>query len=223
MSELQTKYIVESVLLAAQKPLTLEQIRVVFSEDEKPEASQIREAIESLQEDYADRGIELIQVASGFRIQVKQEMEPWISRLTEERAARYTRPLLETLSLVAYRQPITRGEIEEVRGVSVSTSIMRTLQEREWIRIVGHKDVVGRPAMYGTTKQFLDYFNLKSLDELPSLMELRDLDQVTAELGLAMPGEVSDDEEIEDDEEQVAAPLAVTLPENEIEGGETVH
>ena len=191
MSELQTKYIVESVLLAAQKPLTLEQIRVVFSEDEKPEASQIREAIESLQEDYADRGIELIQVASGFRIQVKQEMEPWISRLTEERAARYTRPLLETLSLVAYRQPITRGEIEEVRGVSVSTSIMRTLQEREWIRIVGHKDVVGRPAMYGTTKQFLDYFNLKSLDELPSLMELRDLDQVTAELGLAMPGEVS--------------------------------
>jgi len=188
-SDTRIKYIVESVLLASGKPLTLDNILAVFGDGEKPERDQIRDAITALQEDYAERGIELVQVASGYRVQVGQDMEPWVSRLTEEKPQRYSRALLETLALVAYRQPITRGEIEDIRGVSVSSSIMKTLQEREWVRIVGHRDVPGRPAMYGTTKQFLDYFNLKGLDDLPTLMELRDIDSINAELALALPGE----------------------------------
>ena len=173
MSEPQIKHIVEAILMAAGKPLNLDQILAVFGDGEKPERDALRAALAELQQDYAERGLELIEVASGYRIQVKQDMEPWVSRLTEDKPARYSRALLETLALVAYRQPVTRGEIEDIRGVSVSTSIMKTLQEREWVRIVGHRDVPGRPAMYGTTKQFLDYFNLKGLDDLPSLMELQ--------------------------------------------------
>jgi segregation and condensation protein B len=183
------KHIVESVLLAAGKPLNLEQLLGVFGDGEKPQPDELREAITALQEDYAGRGIELVEVASGWRIQVCQAMEPWVSRLIEEKPARYSRALLETLALVAYRQPITRSEIEDIRGVSVSSSIMKTLQEREWVRVVGHRDVPGRPAMYGTTRQFLDYFNLKGLDDLPTLMELRDIDTINAELELAWPGE----------------------------------
>ncbi|MEA3243594.1 MAG: SMC-Scp complex subunit ScpB [Pseudomonadota bacterium] len=192
MSEARIKHIVEAVLLASGKPLTLEQLLGVFGDGEKPERDQLRQAIATLQKDYAERGIELVQVASGYRMQVKQVMEPWVSRLTEEKPARYSRALLETLALVAYRQPITRGEIEDIRGVSVSSSIVKTLQEREWVRIVGHRDVPGRPAMYGTTRQFLDYFNLKGLDDLPTLMELRDIDAINVELELAMPGEVTE-------------------------------
>ena len=189
MSASSIKSVVEAVLLAAGKPLTVDQLLSVFGDGEKPERNQIREAIDALQDEYAGRCVELVQVASGWRVQVSQEMEPWVSRLTEEKPARYTRALLETLALVAYRQPITRGEIEDIRGVSVSTSIMKTLQEREWVRIVGHRDVPGHPAMYGTTRQFLDYFNLKGLDDLPTLMELRDIDSINAELDLALPGE----------------------------------
>jgi len=192
MSESRIKHIIEAVLLASGKPLTLEQLLGVFDDGEKPERDQLRQAIVALQEDYAERGIELVEVASGYRMQVKQDMEPWVSRLTEEKPARYSRALLETLALVAYRQPITRGEIEDIRGVSVSSSIVKTLQEREWVRIVGHRDVPGRPAMYGTTRQFLDYFNLKGLDDLPTLMELRDIDTINVELELAMPGEVTE-------------------------------
>ena len=189
MSETNIKFIIEAVLMAAGKPLTLDQLLAVFGDGEKPERDQVREAIAGLQADYEARGLELVQVGSGYRIQVGQDMEPWVSRLTEEKPARYSRALLETLALVAYRQPITRGEIEDIRGVSVSTSIMKTLQEREWVRIVGHRDVPGRPAMYGTTREFLDYFNLKGLDDLPTLMELRDIDTINAELELALPGE----------------------------------
>lgn len=189
MSESNIKFIIEAVLMAAGKPLTLDQLLAVFGDGEKPERDQVREAIAGLQADYEARGLELVQVGSGYRIQVGQDMEPWVSRLTEEKPARYSRALLETLALVAYRQPITRGEIEDIRGVSVSTSIMKTLQEREWVRIVGHRDVPGRPAMYGTTREFLDYFNLKGLDDLPTLMELRDIDTINAELELALPGE----------------------------------
>jgi segregation and condensation protein B len=190
MSEANIKHIVEAVLLAAGNPLTLDNLLAVFTEEDlKPGRDELRATIEALQADYEGRGIELVRVASGYRIQVSQRMEPWVSRLTDEKPARYSRALLETLALVAYRQPITRGEIEDIRGVGISSSIMKTLQEREWIRIVGHRDVPGRPAMYGTTRQFLDYFNLKSLDELPSLVELRDIDSFTKELELLMPGE----------------------------------
>ncbi|UCC56464.1 MAG: SMC-Scp complex subunit ScpB [Gammaproteobacteria bacterium] len=178
------KQIAEAVLLAAGRPLTLDQLLAMFPEAERPERADMRKALSALEADFESRGIQLVQVASGYRVQVREEMQPWVSRLWEEKPSRYSRALLETLALIAYRQPITRGEIEEVRGVSVSTSIMRTLLEREWVRAVGHRDVPGHPAMYGTTRQFLDYFNLKSLDELPTLAELRDLSTIGAELEL---------------------------------------
>ncbi|MGA7802410.1 MAG: SMC-Scp complex subunit ScpB [Gammaproteobacteria bacterium] len=182
MSDIELKHIIEAALLAAARPLSLDQLLALFPEDDGPSKDELREAVGRLQEDYAGRGIDVREVASGFRIQVTQHMEPWISRLWEERPPKYSRALLETLALIAYRQPITRAEIEDIRGVSVSTSIVKTLQEREWIRVVGHRDVPGRPAMYGTTREFLDYFDLKSLDELPTLAELRDIDSINAQL-----------------------------------------
>lgn len=178
MDDRKVKNIVESALLAINKPLSLKQIEDMFdaAESEKPEREQIKHALKELAEEYSERGVELKQVSSGYRMQVRQEYEPWIGRLWEERPPRYSRALLETLAIIAYRQPITRSEIEEIRGVSVSTSITRTLQEREWVRVVGHRDVPGKPALFGTTKEFLDYFNLQHLDELPTLAELKDLD-----------------------------------------------
>lgn len=187
MNETELKNILEAALLAADHPLPIEKMLALFPEQERPAREQVRSAIEKLQSEYELRGIELKQVASGFRIQIKQTLEPWISKLWEERPPRYSRALLETLALIAYRQPVTRAEIEDVRGVSVSSSIMKTLHEREWVRVVGHRDVPGRPGMYATTREFLDYFNLKSLDELPSLVELRDLDSMNAELDLGLP------------------------------------
>lgn len=179
------KNILEAVLLAAEKPLTVQQLDNIFSGDEdRPTKDEIRKALHELDDEYIDRGFELKQVASGFRIQVKQDFGEWVGRLWEEKPARYTRALLETISLIAYRQPITRGEIEEVRGVSVSSNIIRTLQEREWIKVLGHKDVPGKPALYGTSREFLDYFNLKSLDDLPTLAEIKDLDKAYPELAL---------------------------------------
>lgn len=169
------KMIVEGLLLAAGRPLSLDNIIQVFSKDEKPDRNELKSVMESIAEDCGDRGFELKEVASGFRFQVKQELSEWVAKLWEERPPRYTRALLETLALVAYRQPITRGDIEEIRGVGVSSNIVRTLLDREWIRVVGHRDVPGRPAMFATTKQFLDYFNLKSLQDLPPLSEIKDL------------------------------------------------
>ena len=177
------KHIVEAALLAAVRPLTVDDLLNLFEDaDTKPERAAIRSALERLQDDWTDRGVELSEVASGFRFQVKKEYAPWVGRLWTERPARYSRALLETLALVTYRQPITRSEIEDIRGVSLASSIMNTLQEREWVRVVGHREVPGRPAMYGTTRKFLDNFNLKSLDELPPLAEIRDLDKVHDDL-----------------------------------------
>lgn len=174
--------ILEAVLLAAGEPLSLERLLDVFPESERPERDAVRKALLELMRDYTGRGMELIEVASGFRLQVPGLYSPWVSRLWEERAAHYSRALLETLALIAYRQPITRGEIEEVRGVSLSSSIMKTLQERDWIKVIGHREVPGRPALYATTRAFLDYFNLKSLSELPPLAAPRDLDAIGATL-----------------------------------------
>ena len=191
-----TKRIVEAVLFAAGKPLTVLQLDEVFDQGEgedRPNRDDIRQALKELQEEYDGKGVELRQVASGFRFQVPQGFEPWIARLYDERPPRYSRALLETLSIIAYRQPVTRGEIEEIRGVAVSTHITRTLQEREWIRVLGHKDVPGKPAMFGTTREFLDYFNLKNLNDLPSLAELRDLESFHPQLEL---GETSDTAEV---------------------------
>jgi segregation and condensation protein B len=176
------KAILEAALLASAKPLTLEAlIKVVGSDTEQPPAkSEIKAALETLEEDCADRGIELQQVASGYRFQVKAEFAAEIESLWDEKPARYTRALLETLALIAYRQPVTRAEVEDVRGVSVSSSIIKTLSEREWIQVIGHREVPGRPALYATTKSFLDYFNLRSLDDLPSLAQLQDIDSIPA-------------------------------------------
>jgi len=176
------KNIIEAALFAADKPMSIDQLHALFGLDEPAERAQIKELIKEIQDEYEQRGIELKQISSGYRFQVRQEYSAWISRLWEEKPPRYTRALLETLALVAYRQPITRGEIEDVRGVAVSSNIMKTLQEREWVKIVGHRDVPGRPALFATTKTFLDYFNLKSMDELPTLAEIKDLDKITEKL-----------------------------------------
>ncbi len=178
------KNVLEALLLASGEPLSLVTIASVFSDEEQPGNSKIGQALQELGADYEERGLELKEVASGFRLQVRQEVNPWVTRLREERPQRYSRALLETLALIAYRQPITRGDIEEVRGVSVRTNIIRTLQEREWIRVIGHRDVPGKPALFGTTKVFLDYFNLKSLDNLPSLAEIMDMGSIEPELDL---------------------------------------
>ena len=178
------KMIIEGLLLAASRPLNLSEIAQVFDEDERPDKKELKKIIEVIEADCSDRGFELQEVASGYRFQVKQELSSWVGKLWDERPPRYTRALLEILALIVYKQPITRGDIEEIRGVSVSPNIIRTLIDREWVRVVGHRDVPGRPAMFATTKTFLDYFNLKSLQNLPPLSEIQELDNSDSELNL---------------------------------------
>jgi len=184
------KRIFEAALMAAERPLQRKDLRALFDDLEAPADELIDEVINALGEECEDRGYELKRVASGYRYQVKQDLSRWVSKLWQERAPRYSRALLETLSLIAYRQPITRGEIEEIRGVAVSSQIVKTLLEREWIKTVGHRDAPGRPAIYATTKGFLDYFNLKSLDQLPPLAEIRDLNTISRELNIELPEEL---------------------------------
>jgi segregation and condensation protein B len=191
MAETGLVQILEAAILAAGKPLTVQNMADLFDEQERPENTEIREALKEVADRCEDRGYELREVSSGFRFQVRQALSPWVARLWHERPQKYSRALLETLALIAYRQPITRGEIEEIRGVAVSTNIIRTLHEREWIRVVGHRDVPGRPAMYASTRTFLDYFNLKNLEQLPALAEIRDFDTLTAELGFEPLPELS--------------------------------
>ena len=184
MESQQLKNIVEAALLAAGGPLTVDQIKSLFADDEAPEKAEIREQLAALTSDYAERGIEVREVASGFRVQVREEMGQWLTKLWEERPPRYTRALMETLAIIAYRQPVTRGDIEEIRGVSVSSNIIRTMLERDWVKVVGHRDVPGKPAIFGTTRFFLDYFGLKKLDDLPPLAELAELEPVSLQLEL---------------------------------------
>jgi segregation and condensation protein B len=181
-SSTQLKNIVEALVMASDKPLSLEKLHALFELHEQPSKSQIKDAIAQLQMDYAGRGVQLVQVASGYRFQSVSDVSRYVARLWEERPQRYSRALLETLALIAYRQPITRGEIEEVRGVAVSSHIIKTLLERQWIKVVGHREVPGRPAIYATTRQFLDYFNLRSLEQLPPLSEMRDIDAIAREV-----------------------------------------
>jgi segregation and condensation protein B len=180
----QLKHVVEAALLAAGRPMDLNDLRALFGDEHAPSKDDLRSALAALDADYAVRGIAVHEVASGYRIQVRPSFAPWLGKLWEERAPRYSRALLETLAIIAYRQPVTRGDVEEIRGVGVTTNIMRTLLERNWIRVVGFRDVPGKPAMYGTTRDFLDYFGLKKLDDLPPLGELRDLDSLSAQLDL---------------------------------------
>ncbi len=183
---MQLKSIIEGALLAAGRPLTLEELGQLFDLTDRPAQEELRAAVDELAADCAGRGIEVREVASGFRLQVRQELGQWVARLWEEKPARYSRALLETLAIIAYRQPITRGDIEEVRGVAVNPNIIRTLQEREWVRVVGHRDVPGRPELLATTRDFLDYFGLKGLDDLPTLAEIKDFEQVNPEIPLAI-------------------------------------
>ncbi len=183
-SGLATKQIIEGLLMAAGKPLPMSKIAEVFEDRERPEPEELKAVLKEIEQDCEARGFELKQVASGYRFQVKQQFSEWVGKLWEEKPQRYSRALLETISIIAYRQPITRGEIEKIRGVAVSTNIIRTLMEREWVRVVGHRDVPGRPAMYATTREFLDYFNLRSLEELPPLADVKELEDLEPELSL---------------------------------------
>ena len=183
MDSLPLKQIIEGAILAAEAPLSIDQLIRLFEGDE-PERVDVRDALQEIEQECEGRGFELKQVASGYRFQVRSSYGEWVSRLWKEKPPRYSRALLETLALIAYKQPITRGDVEEIRGVAVSTNIIRALLEREWVRIVGHRDVPGHPALYATTKNFLDYFNLRNLDELPSLAEIKDLTQANEELDM---------------------------------------
>jgi segregation and condensation protein B len=199
----QLRHIIEGALLASGQTLSLDKMTQLFEEESRPDKEEIQAALQDLEADCRDRSYELKRTASGYRFQVRQQYAPWISRLWEEKPKKYSRALLETLVLIAYRQPITRGDIEQVRGVAVSSDIIRTLMEREWVRVVGHRDVPGRPALYATTRQFLDYFNLKSLEELPPLGEIQDLDSINVEFDL------SNNQSTEEDDESFLAPLSV--------------
>lgn len=208
----QLKYVIEAALLAAGRPLNVDRLQSLFGDKEPPARQDIRAAIVELQGDYAERGVEIIEVASGFRTQIRTTMTHQLEKLWEERPPRYSRALLETLSIVAYRQPVTRGEIEEIRGVAVSTNIVRTLLERNWVKVVGHRDVPGKPAMFGTTKEFLDYFGLKKLDDLPPLSELKDFDKLNIQLDLPggdVPEQTSEGEVPAANEGMTDAELAV--------------
>jgi segregation and condensation protein B len=184
MNEQELKHLIEATLLAAGRAVSAQQLVELFDGRDRPSIDAIKEALSLLQADYAVRGIELVEVASGWRIQVRPRCADVVSRLWQERPARYSRALLETLALIAYRQPITRSEIEQIRGVSISATIMRTLQERNWIRVVGHREVPGHPELLGTTREFLDYFGLRSLDQLPTLAELKDVESIGVQLEL---------------------------------------
>lgn len=184
MSQEQLKNIIEASLMVANQPLSISRLLTLFEADTtlQPDRNELRSAIEQLQLDYQGRGIEIVEVASGYRVQACNDYAEWINRLFEERPPRYSRALLETLAIIAYRQPITRAEIEDIRGVSVSSSIVKTLQEREWVKVVGHRDVPGKPALLATTRTFLDYFNLKKLSDLPALSDIKDFDAINPDL-----------------------------------------
>ncbi|EIK52590.1 MULTISPECIES: SMC-Scp complex subunit ScpB [Pseudomonadaceae] len=200
--------LLEAFLLASGKPQSLERLAELFEEAERPSSAQLKKALDVLEKSCKGRAFELKEVASGYRLQVRERFAPWVGRLWEERPQRYSRALLETLALIAYRQPITRGEIEDIRGVAVNSQIVKTLLEREWIRVVGHRDVPGRPAMFATTRQFLDHFNLKNLDELPPLAVLREMEPelrpVVDEEDAAVPADL-----------QARADLAAEEPQDE--------
>lgn len=176
MTPAQIEQIVEAALLVAGRPMTINQLQRIFTDDDIPSAIELKAALSEIEAHYQDRGIEVVEVSSGYRLQVKHELSPWIARLFEEKPPRYSRALLETLAIIAYQQPVTRADVEAIRGVAISTPTIKTLLDREWVHVVGHRETPGRPAIYGTTKAFLDHFNLKSLSDLPSLAEFKNLD-----------------------------------------------
>jgi segregation and condensation protein B len=225
LSKVELMRIVEAALFSAGQTLSIDRLMDLFPYDKHPGKDAIEEALNDLQEQYLENtSLELKQVSSGFRFQVRDDYSSWVAKLFEERPARYSRATLETLSLIAYRQPITRAEIEEVRGVGVSSQIIKTMVERDWIRVIGHRDVPGKPALYATTKGFLDYFNLKSLTELPPLADLRDIDAINAELDLHIPTVPSIPVAESDDENDVAEISdEVSIQEEDNETTDVLH
>ncbi len=215
MDDIEIKHFLEAALLAAGRPLSVDQLRDLFDGRVALDKSEIHKAIATLNEEYEERGIVISEVASGFRMQVKAAMADRLQKLWEDRPPRYSRAMFETLALIAYRQPITRGDIEEIRGVSVSSNIVRQLQERDWIRVVGHRDVPGRPAMFATTKSFLDYFGLKKLDDLPPLADVSDWESLRVQLNLP-----DVDDQADDDGESATADAVTNLPNLHPEGTE---
>ena len=223
MTAEQLKNILEAALMTSNGPMSLNRFLSLFEKDaEQPERTEVKEALEQLQNDYEGRGVELKEVASGFRFQVRNEYAEWVNRLFDERPQRYSRALLETLAIIAYRQPITRGEIEDIRGVSISSSIIKTLQEREWIRIVGHRDVPGKPELLASTKQFLDYFNLKKLSDLPSLAEIKDFDKINPDLFEGLEAEKLAEEEGSKVEEETEKDASETEEVENVTGEDDV-
>ena len=212
------KNIIEAALLVAGQPLTLDKLLSLFPEDSRPGRDEVRAALKQLETDYEQRGIELRQIDQGYRFQSREKYAEWIARLSEERPVRYSRALLETLAIIAYRQPVTRGEIEDIRGVAVSSEIIKTLVGRDWVRQVGTRDVPGRPALYGTTRGFLEHFNLKGLDALPPLVELRDIDRIAAELNMSLPMDDAGPTTEGENPEMDAAPSDNTPAQSTAEG-----
>lgn len=213
MNQEKIRNIIEAALMVADKPLGMDRLLSLFEKDsEAIDRDLIKPALEQLQQDYRDRGIELKEVANGYRVQVRSDYAEWINRLYDEKPPRYSRALLETLAIIAYRQPLTRAEIEDIRGVAVSSTIIKTLQEREWIRVVGHRDVPGKPELLATTREFLDYFNLKKLSDLPTLAEIKELNQINPDLFDALEQSATQDRDNTEPENSQAAP--------EVEDGE---
>jgi segregation and condensation protein B len=231
MNHQYVKNVVEAALLAAGRPLTVEELTSVFDERDGSVADEVNGAIAALTEEYATRGLELLEVASGYRIQIRAAVAPPVARLWQERPAKYSRALLETLALIAYRQPITRGEIEQIRGVAVNPNIIKTLHERNWIRVVGHRDVPGKPELLGTTREFLDYFSLKKLDDLPTLAQLKELEDLRVQLLLpgadaqvlaeaeTQPDAAADVEPQAEDDEEPPAESAAPRTQGLVAGG----
>lgn len=222
MSEEELKIVVEAALLAAGRPLRIDDVLQLFEgSGVSPERKEVREALAGLAQDWDGRALELVEVSSGFRLQVRKDFSIWMGRLWADRPPRYSRALMETLALIAYRQPVTRGEIEDVRGVGVSPNITRTLLEREWIRVIGHRETPGRPALFGTTATFLNDFGLKALDELPPLSEIRDLDKIPGDLFAAVPmveiGPGPDDDPRLQDDAEISTETAQGRTANEDE------
>ena len=218
MNQEKIKNIIEAALMVSDKPLSIVRILELFEKDaEAMDRETIKTALDQLQEDYKDRGIELCEIASGYRVQVKGDYAEWINRLFDEKPPRYSRALLETLAIIAYRQPLTRAEIEDIRGVGVSTTIIKTLQEREWIRVVGHKDVPGKPELLATTKEFLDYFNLKKLSDLPTLAEIKELNMLNPDLFDSLENMEAPDnreQQLHEIENEEAAEISEPMPDD---------
>lgn len=211
------KRIFEAAILVAEEPISAEKLSQLFPEDERPSIKEIRRVIEDLCKDYEGRGIELKETASGYRFQVQSDLGPWMHQMGREKPPRYSRAFLETLALIAYKQPITRAEIEEIRGVAVNVNALKTMQDRNWIKVIGHKDVPGKPAIYGTTKEFLDYFNLKSLAELPDLAPIKDLEQTPEQLEVKLDTDVDADPSQSSTEKNFAEEVEAKLEDDSAE------